>query len=209
MRNLERFGKSAIFYLVAIATLSATPAIARSLMEGIWGVEEYDCGGQTCEEFDIRNGTAHLTLDALRIRVQGSRICGIHYGYSSKYYRFFVVGSVSRGAGNMVYGQEIDHHPEFDLQDFKDVPAFSPDEQGYARLHVFRGKLLMQSYKGTKTYPVTVLHRLSKKQEVYWGLEKSQRWEPEFEATCLGGSDVDIEKARAVLRAPAATSAIR
>lgn len=209
MRNLERFSKSAIFYLVAIATLSATPAIAHAPIEGIWGVEEYNCGGPTCEKFDIRNGTARLTLDALRIRVQGSKICGIRYGYSSKLYRFFVVGTAAYNAGNVVYGQEIDHHPEFDVQNFKDVPVFSPDEQGYARLHLFRGKLLMQSYKGTKTYPVAVLHRLSKKQEVYWGLEKSQQWEPEFEATCLGGSDVDIEKARAVLHAPAATSAIR
>jgi hypothetical protein len=182
--------------------LVASSVLAKSPFDGVWGVESHNCGGPKCEPQDVRNGTARLVFEGLRIRVQGSRMCGVSYNSASKIYRAFVVGASNGGSAHVAYGQEIDHNPDFyKRKHFQELPDFQ--SQRSAVLRIVRGGLHVQALsepiagRGT-----TVLHRLSVAKQRHWGLQESQQWEPEFMAACLEGSNTSIERTRSGLRPP-------
>lgn len=178
-----------------IFALAAFPVCAKSPLAGVWGREEYNCGGLPCSQVDIVNHVAELTFEGLRLEVVGHRICGVWYGDSEKFYRGFVVGTVIQGKASIVYGQEIDHAPNvYGINNYSLLPAFTPLYRG--RLRLARGQLEVQrTYNPPNRYFTFLYKRVPMARLGYWGLAKPQQWEPEFIASCFSGTDPAIEQA--------------
>lgn len=186
--------------ILALMLVLAFPsfAIAQSPFEGIWGNEEYNCYGP-CEPYEIRNGSARLTLRGLRIEVKGSRICGVWYGNSNRHYRGFVVGVVRNGQALVAYGREIDHDAASyeghfgKPKDFEHLPAFHAEEEAYLR--VARGRLHIEK-PPVAGHPMSdTMRKLSKASLSYWGLHAPwDDWENGFFGVCFAGSNAAIER---------------
>jgi hypothetical protein len=186
-----------------VAILFPSLAMAKSPFEGVWGNEEYYCGGPKCDSFEIKNGSADLTLSGLRIKVQGSRICGVWYGSASKIYRGFLVGAVGQRKALIAYGQEMDHDPAFyESKDFEHLPSFRSEREATLRVMHQRLRIEQRATDGQRL--LEQLRRLPNDRQRYWGLQGLQQWEAEFLGVCLAGSNPSIERAAFGLRRPAA-----
>ena len=170
----------ALVVLCFTVLFSVESAFAVPLASGVWGKEEWSCGGPPCTRQDIRAGTARRVFEGLRLEVQGSGVCGIWYSYGSKLYRGFLKGRLHGAKYQLSFGPEIDHNPTFyGASSFSVLPAFATESVGHLRV---RGLRVIVAWGGQTQEQV--LHPLSLQQRKRQGIVEYQPWEREYLAAC-------------------------
>lgn len=152
---------------------------------GLWGREEWNCGGRRCTSHDIRLGVAQRIFEGFRIETSGTKACGIWYSHSGKIYRGFLVGSARDDGMLLSFGQEIDHNPSFySATSFSELPNLKVERTEMVTL--VASQLVRAPIPPDSTLPgLPPFHQLSRAEQVRWGLQRHSQWEKEYLAACL------------------------
>lgn len=183
-RHVKPLTTLRVFALFIIATAPQFAFSAQSI-DGVWGVEQWNCGGKICTEHEIKKGFATRTVWALKLKAVGNKVCGTWHGYSSKLYRGFIKGQLTSVGASLDLGEEIDHNPSYsDLKRPEDLPAFKLEY--IATIGVIGTRLLVTKTRVEQYYSqeVEVLAKLSPEQLQSFGLNRSESMERWFINKC-------------------------
>lgn len=170
----------ALFILV-----TASPfAFSAQAIDGVWGVEEWNCGGGICYEHDINKGIARRAIWALKLTAVGNKVCGTWHSHSTKIYRGFIQGQLTSVGASISLGEEIDHNANYyDAKRPEDFPAFK--HEAIATIGVIGTRLLVATTRvEEKTQEVQVVAKLSPEQLKFFGLNGSDATERWFVNKC-------------------------
>lgn len=181
---LATFRGLALFILA-----TASPfAFSAQAIDGVWGVEEWNCGGGICSEHDINKGIARRTIWALKLTAVGNKVCGTWHSHSTKVYRGFIQGQLTSVGASISLGEEIDHNAYYyDAKRPEDFPAFK--HEAVATIGVTGSRLLVATTRvEEKTQEVQVVAKLSPEQLKFFGLNGSDATERWFVNKCRKGT---------------------
>ncbi|MDT8989237.1 hypothetical protein RQP54_00005 [Curvibacter sp. APW13] len=165
---------------------SASPfALSAQAIDGVWGVEEWNCGGGICSEYDINKGIARRTIWALKLTTVGNKVCGTWHSHSSQVYRGFIQGQLTSVGASISLGEEIDHNAYYyEAKRPEEFPTFK--HEAIAIIGVIGARLLVAKTRvEDRSQEVQVVAKLSPKQLKFFGLNRSDATERWFVDKCL------------------------
>jgi hypothetical protein len=179
-------------------SLAAASMLCQSAsLDGTWGRQTgWYCGGEVCEANDMVSGPKLRMVDAIWLRSNSSRVCGFWHSNAYKIYRGLVVGVLSGNRIRATYSQEIEHNGDFiEAKHFSQAPAIVATE--FAVLDISNSQIRIHRFnsKGQPTGD-RFFRRFGGKDANSYGPSTDSKWETEFLAECLAGSNQAIERTR-------------
>lgn len=201
-RSATGLASAAFLMLAGLAGAQAAPGAPA--FTGIWSAQGADCGGASCTREQMQVGAFQRWTMSVKLRVAGTRVCGLYESSGAQQYSYLLVGELRDGVVYAATGQETSADPAF----------FDRDD--YARVPAFRTGRLLRLARAHARLRVQVLHDHAAPAPRQWALARiasgtrsraggpfypSLPWEEQFLAACLAHGNAAIEAAARPLRA--------
>ena len=186
--------------LLLALLLTATQA-ARADWAGSWRFQGTTCGGRACSEQELSVGAFRSWIIATKLRVAGSRVCGLYETRGAKNASYLLLGERRNGKVYAAIGQDTAADPAFfERDDYARVPPFEPRQ--LLLLTQRGGRLHIQPMRDRRT-PLPeqwTLTRLSG-ERANGPFSPALPWQNQFLRACLDHADAAIEAAARRLHA--------
>jgi hypothetical protein len=168
---------------------------------GSWRFEGAVCGAHACTENEMSVGAFRRWSIAAKLRVSGTRVCGLYETAGAKTSDHLLVGEIKDGKVYAAIGQDTVADPAFfDRDDYARVPRFQPQQ---LLLLTLRGaRLHVQPMRDRRT-PLPEQWTLTRQsgQRANSPFSPALPWQTQFLRTCLGHDNPPVEAAARQLRA--------
>jgi hypothetical protein len=185
-----------------LAALIALCASARAAdWSGGWRFDGTLCGGHACTSQELSIGAFQRWTIATKLRVAGTRVCGLYQTEGAKKSDHLLLGEIKDGKVYAFTGQDTAADPAFyERDDYARVPPFKPQQ------------LLLLTLRGSQLQVQAMRNRRTPMPE-HWTLARlsAQRtnaiffpalpWQTQFLQACLDHGNAAIEAAARQLRA--------
>jgi hypothetical protein len=185
-----------------LAALFALCSAARAAdWNGGWRFEGTLCGGHACTSQELSIGAFQRWTIATKLRVAGTRVCGLYETMGAKKSDHLLVGEIKDGKVYAATGQDTAADPAFyERDDYARVPPFKPQQLLLLTLRGPRLQVQMMRDRRTPLPERWTLARLPA-DRANAAFHPMLPWQKQFLQACLGHGNAGIEAAARQLRA--------